>query len=446
MPADAPLLSFRAKLSYGLGDFAFGLSWNVVGAFLLFFYTDVALLPAAAVGTLFLASRLLDAVFDPAVGMLVDRTRTRWGRARPYLLFGAVPFGLLCAATFWSPPVGEGGRLAWAVATFVAVGLVFSLVNIPYNALMPMMTRDPAERYRLSGLRSAGTAASVIVATAATTPLVAAIGRGDQRFGFLAVASLFGAISTLLILNLFANAREAVVEPDEAHRPAALPAIGAMLRNRAWVVVFLFTILNFVRFGALLSVTPFFALNVLGRPWLIPVMMPAVSGMLLVASVVAPPYLRRFGMRGGNRLALGAALALFAALPFTEARPALFLTVYFASSLVLSLTMTAIFAMAAETVEYHQQLYGVRNEGLLSSGISLATKIGMALGGALVAYGLAFAHYDPAHRSAAAVAGIRWLYYGPPLATILLQLACIGFYPLIRRALPARPNRARGSG
>jgi GPH family glycoside/pentoside/hexuronide:cation symporter len=432
-------LSFRAKLSYGLGDFAFGLSWNVIGAFLLFFYTDVALLPAAAVGTLFLASRLLDAVFDPAVGILVDRTRTRWGRARPYLLFGAVPFGLLCAATFWSPPVGEGGRLAWAVVTFVVVGLVFSLVNIPYNALMPMMTRDPAERYRLSGLRSAGTAASVIVATAATTPLVAAIGGGNQRFGFLAVASLFGCISTLLILNLFANCRETVAEPDEAHQSEVVPAIGAMFRNRAWLVVFAFTILNFVRFGALLSATPFFALNVLGHPWMIPVMMPAVSGMLLIASVIAPPYLRRLGMRGGNRMALGAALILFAALPFVEGRPALFLSLYFASSLVLSLTMTAIFAMAAETVDYHQQLYGVRNEGLLSSGISLATKIGMALGGAVIAYGLAIVQYDPAHHTPGAVAGIRWLYYAPALATILLQLACIGFYPLIRTQGAAQP-------
>jgi hypothetical protein len=180
LPAASPPLTASAKLAYGLGDFGFGLSWNMVGAFLLFYYTDVALLPAAAVGTLLLISRLADAAVDPVIGILVDRTRGRSGRARPWFKWGAVPFGLLCAATFWMPPAGESARLLWAVVTFGTLGILFSVVNIPYGALLPMMTNRNDERLTLGSLRAAGTAISVIVATAATMPLVSLMGGGHH--------------------------------------------------------------------------------------------------------------------------------------------------------------------------------------------------------------------------------------------------------------------------
>jgi GPH family glycoside/pentoside/hexuronide:cation symporter len=213
-----------------------------------------------------------------------------------------------------------------------------------------------------------------------------------------------------------------------------LAAIGGMFRNRAWLVVFAFTTLNFVRFGAVLAVTPFFAISVLGRPWMISILLPAVSGTLLLGSALAPPFLRRLGMRRGNLVALAVALLLYAALPLAEGTPALFLAFYLAGSVALSLTMAAIFAMVAEAVDFHEARYGVRHEGLLSSGISLATKIGMAVGGALIAFGLAAAGYVPGAVSPAAVAMIRWLYFAPILATIVLQVACIIFYPPIPRA------------
>jgi sugar (glycoside-pentoside-hexuronide) transporter len=359
------------KLSYGMGDFAFGISWNVVGAFLLYFYVNVALLPVGVVGTIFLLSRLLDAGFDPVVGMTVDRTRSRWGRARPYFLFGAVPFGVLFVLTFVSPPWATSARLAWACITFLLLGLSFSVVNIPYSALMPMMTARRAELVRLGSLRAAGTAISVIVVTAATLPMVHVFGGGDDRRGFLRVALLFAGISVMLIFNLFAACRERIHDQD--HRTiGTAAAVAAMLRNRAWVVVFLFIALNFMRFGTVLAVTAFFAVNVLHRPWMISALLPAVSGTLLIGSFIAPPLLRRWGMRMGNRLALIVAVALYLVLPFLEATPGAFIAAYLGASVALSITMTAMFAMAAETVDYHEQLFRIRNEGLLRWRPSLA--------------------------------------------------------------------------
>ena len=434
LPAASPPLTASAKLAYGLGDFGFGLSWNMVGAFLLFYYTDVALLPAAAVGTLLLVSRLADAAVDPVIGILVDRTRGRSGRARPWFKWGAVPFGLLCAATFWMPPAGESARLLWAVVTFGTLGILFSVVNIPYGALLPMMTNRNDERLTLGSLRAAGTAISVIVATAATMPLVGLMGGGNQARGFVLVAALFGLLTTLTTVNLL-RCPEQVHAVEPLHREAIWPQVRAMIGNRAWNTVFLFALLNFIRFGAVLAITPFFAINVLGKPWMISILLPAVSGTLLIGSIIAPPYLGWMGMRRGNLVALLAALPLFALLPLTEASTAGFLTLYFVGSILLSITMTAIFAMAAEAIEYHEQLTGTRNEGLLSSGISLSTKIGMALGGALIAFGLASIGYAPGKSGNGIVSGLRWLYYIPIVACLIAQMAVVTRYPVIRRAV-----------
>ncbi|MEG3176707.1 glycoside-pentoside-hexuronide (GPH):cation symporter [Sphingomonas sp. RB3P16] len=422
-------LRFGEKLSYGLGDFAFSIVWNVVGAFLLFYYTDVARLPAAAVGTLFLTARLLDAGVDIGVGVWVDKTRTRWGRTRPFFLFNALPFALIFVATFLVPDWSMGAKLAYAYITFNLLGILFSLGTIPYSALMPMMTANPAERLQLGSYRSVSTALSVIVATAATMPLVGLLGRGDARLGFALVAGLFAIVSLVLIANLFRACKERVSDATPADF-AVLPAVGEMLRNRAWLVTFVFAALNFVRFGAILSVTAYFAITVLRQPWMISVLLPGVSGTLVLGAFIAPPILRRTGIRNGCLGAIALAIALYLVLPTTEANPGLFIALFLAASISISVTMTAIFTMAADSVDYHEWRFARRNEGLLSSGISLSTKLGMAIGSAAVAYTLAATGYAPGAVNATAAAAIRWSYYGWPIGVLLAQAVCILFWPM----------------
>ncbi|WP_311269936.1 glycoside-pentoside-hexuronide (GPH):cation symporter [Sphingobium sp. WCS2017Hpa-17] len=433
------------KISYGLGDFACGLSWNAVGAFLLYFYTNVALLPAAAVGTLFLLSRLFDAGIDLGVGLMVDRTRTRWGRTRPYFLFTAIPFSILLVLTFTTIDASTGAKLAYAYVTFSLLGILYSFLAVPFSALMPMMTTDHGSRMQLGSARAIGTSISVILATAATMPLVGMLGGGNERTGFALVAALFAVLTLAALLNLFFSCRER--HHDEAPRSEAIgPQVRAMVRNRAWLVTFLFCTLNFLRFGCIISVTAFFAIEVMKAPWMIGILLPAVSGTLLLSAFIAPMIFKRTGIRKGCIAALAAAILLHLILPWVEAQHILFLSLFLIAAILVSLTMTAIFTMAADAVDYHEWIFGVRNEGLLSSGISLSTKIGMAIGTAIIAYVLGIAGYDPKDVTDGARAAIRWSYYGWPIAIMVIQVAIIAFWPMdglhdrIRKEIAARAN------
>jgi GPH family glycoside/pentoside/hexuronide:cation symporter len=426
---NAPKLTLTERLSYGFGDLGFSLAYNMASGFLLLYYVTVVKLPATSVGTIFLVARLLDAVIDVAVGIAVDKTRTRWGRTRPYFLFTALPYAAVFVAVFSVPDWGQNAQLVYAFLTFKALGILMSVGAIPYTALMPMMTQDTGERLKLSGMRSIGTSVSVVLGTAAVMPLAGVFGGKDLGKGFFGVALVFAAIGLVAVLALFRNCRERFVDNTPA-TSAIMPFVREMLCNRAWWVAFGFCLFYFVRFGAMMANTPFFAVEVLRQPWMISVMLPAVSGALLLSSFIGPPIFARLGIRKGCAAVLTLALAIFLVLPLTESRPALFLALYVAMCLATSVTITAAFTMIAETIDYHDWKFASRNEGLLSAGISLATKLGMAAGTAAIAYGLGMAGYQPDAVSDGTRNAIRWSYYGWPIAMLALQIVCIWFWPM----------------
>jgi GPH family glycoside/pentoside/hexuronide:cation symporter len=422
-------LRLAEKLSYGFGDMGYSLPYNMASGFLLLYYVNVVGLPAAAVGTIFLVARLMDAVIDMGVGIAIDRTRSRWGRTRPYFLFTALPYALVSVAIFAVPgDWSQGAQLAYAFITFKLLGILMSFGSIPYTALMPMMTSDRDERLKLGGMRSIGTSVGVVLGTAAVQPILSAYGGEKEPGGYLAAAAIFGALSLLCILALFRNCRERVVDDTPARFPI-LPEIGRMLRNRAWLVSFLFCLTYFVRFGGMMAITAYFAIDVMRAPWMIGVMLPAVAGMLLLSAFVAPSILKRTGIRNGCVMVLAIAAGLFALLPLVESRPPVFLAIYIAACLANSITITAAFTMIAETVDYHEALHGSRREGLLSAGVSLATKVGMALGTAGIAFILAGVDYDPAAVTEAARSAIRWTYYGGVIALFLAQIGIVLAWP-----------------
>ena len=146
-------LRLKEKIGYGFGDMASSMFWKIFGMYLLFFYTDIFGLPAAAVGTMFLITRIWDTLFDPVVGVLSDRTRSKWGKFRPYLLWFALPFGLIGTLMFITPSLGTTGKLVYAYVTYSLMMMVYSMINVPYASLLGVMSADVKERNILSSFR-----------------------------------------------------------------------------------------------------------------------------------------------------------------------------------------------------------------------------------------------------------------------------------------------------
>src|SRR5512140_3134961 len=188
-------LSFKEKLGYGLGDTASHFVWDMVGFWLLFFYTDIYKIPAAAAGTIMLIARFWDMGIDPIIGIISDRTQTRWGKFRPYILFGALPYAVLALLTFTTPNLGESGNSIYAGATYVLLMTAYAAINLPYSSLAAVMPSDTSERAGLNTYRFICAFAGQFVVTGLALTLAKFFGRGDKALGFQYTLILFGILS-----------------------------------------------------------------------------------------------------------------------------------------------------------------------------------------------------------------------------------------------------------
>lgn len=436
-------LAMREKLSYGAGEIASNVAWNMVTGFLLVYYSDVALLPVAALGTLMLVTRILDALFDPMVGILVDRTHSRHGKARPYLLYAPLPFALLCVATFTVPDLSAGWKLFYAYATFTALGLLYSLVYIPYSAMLPMMTRDPADKVQLGSFRAMGTSIASIFAYGLTMPIVGWAGGADRQQGFTIAAIVMASVTALLYYVVFFNCRERIAAQD---RTSAVPvglSVRQMAANPLWRLLFTLMLLIFVKIGILVTSVAYLTKDVLGKPWLVSVMLPLLSVAILAGGFISGLYFRKVSKRVGNQLAIAVSIVLTLALPFLQHDQALFIGVFVLSQVIGGIQAATTFIMLADAVEVHEAKFGNRAEGLLASSVSFGIKVGMAIGTAVTAYALGWAGYTPGVVSQAVVTAIDWLFYGAPVIVLLLQALCFHFYRDELHVVPAgMPNVA----
>ncbi|MFH8798165.1 MFS transporter [Streptomyces sp. NPDC017936] len=429
--AERPPLTRTAELGYGLGDLASNLTWTTLTAFLLYYYTDVAALTAATAGTILLIGRVADAVIDPLVGLAVDRTRSRFGRARPYLIFAAPVLGAAFALTFTSPGSGTTAAV-WAAGTFVVVGISHSLVNVPYGAMLPMLTDDADTRLKMSGYRFVGASLGLITVSLAVMPLVASLGGADRARGFTGMAIVLGAAGTLLywIVALLCRERPAAPAPREVTTRRALAALP---RNRHWLGVSAASLVAFVRLGVITAGAVYYARDVLDDAWATSYILLAFSLSALAGSVVTPWVLRRTGKRRGINLGLAATALLYVSLFFLDGQPAAFLAVFLFANLLGGFGLVAAPALVSDTVDHHEVLTGSRDEGLLYAGYSFATKVGTALGGALFAWALSWGGYRAEHVSAQAGQAIEWAFVGLPAVLCLVQAAFMRLYDLEKR-------------
>ncbi|HEY4248485.1 MAG TPA: MFS transporter [Lacunisphaera sp.] len=251
MSQPANKLPFREMLAFGCGDFASVLYWQTFMRYLPFFYTDIFGITAGALATMLLFSRIWDGIFDPIIGMLADRTETRWGKFRPFILFGCVPFAIFGVLTFTTPGFGPAGKLIWAYLTYNALMMLYTTVNIPYTALMGVMTNNPVERTRLSSIKFMFAFSAGMVISATLLPMVSALGGSSPQRGWSLAFAVVGVVAVGFFLMTVFGTKERI-KPAPEENTSVLRDLKYLVTNQAWVLL-LCTTLTWILFIALRS-------------------------------------------------------------------------------------------------------------------------------------------------------------------------------------------------
>ncbi|EOT9867801.1 alpha-xylosidase [Escherichia coli] len=204
------VLSVKEKIGYGMGDAASHIIFDNVMLYMMFFYTDIFGIPAGFVGTMFLVARALDAISDPCMGLLADRTRSRWGKFRPWVLFGALPFGIVCVLAYSTPDLSMNGKMIYAAITYTLLTLLYTIVNIPYCALGGVITNDPTQRISLQSWRFVLATAGGMLSTVLMMPLVNLIGGDNKPLGFQGGIAVLSVVAFMMLAFCFFTTKERV--------------------------------------------------------------------------------------------------------------------------------------------------------------------------------------------------------------------------------------------
>jgi glycoside/pentoside/hexuronide:cation symporter, GPH family len=424
-------LSVKEKIGYGLGDTAANLVWRTLMVFLPIFYTDVFGLSAAAVGTLLLICRYWDGITDYIMGLIADRTHTRWGKFRPWVLWTSVPFGILTVLTFSTPNLSSPAKLLYAYATYSGLIVVFTANNIPYSAMTGVLSSDPGERTSLSSYRFFFAFLGGLITQGLNIYLVSWFGQGDDIKGYRITMTLFALLSVLLFWITFFTTRERVQPPAQQHSSIRQDTRD-LFRNRAWVVLF-FMGLFFVVFATLKQgVTLYYFKYYVGRMDLAAAFM--ISGLLaaMAGAAATQPLTRRWGKITVMNVSLCIGMASSGLLYLVARTDHLYLFVLSTITECSTGPMFALFfAMLADAADYSEWKTGRRATALVFSAGALSMKFGTGIAGAMTGWLLnAYGYIAHAQQSEAALHGIRMLISIYPALACLIIIVVFQFYIL----------------
>lgn len=442
------------KIGYGLGDMSSSMFWKLFGAYLMIFYTDVFGISAAVVGTMFAITRVWDSFFDPIVGVMADRTTSRWGHFRPYLLYLALPFGLIGILTFLTPPFGETGKIVYAFITYALMMMVYSAINVPYASLLGVMSPDSADRNTLATYRMTFAYIGSFLALLLFMPLVNAFsGNESQRavygwltapqFGWLMAVVVIAIVCILLFLGCFALTKERV-KSVKKEKTSLKADIRDLLHNQPWWILLgagvASLIFNSIRDGATVYYFKYYvdetsvgSITFLGLPFVLSGLYLAVGQAANILGVIlAAPISNRIGKRHTFMGAMAIA-ALLSIGFFWLNKDQLFLI--FLLQTFISICAGSIFpllwSMYADCADYSELKTGNRATGLIFSSSSMSQKFGWAFGTAITGWMLAlFGFQANAVQSSETIQGIKMFLSILPAIGALLSLAFIFFYPL----------------
>jgi sugar (glycoside-pentoside-hexuronide) transporter len=425
------------RLSYAASDIAGQLLFCWIVWYVPYFYTDACKIPAAGVAAILLTTRFLDALDAPLWGILVDRTRSKWGKSRPWFLRLCLPFAIFGVLAFLVPDLGSRAKLAYAAVTYAACNVLFTGINTPVTSILPALTADPRERLTLTTFRMLGSKLGVLVVNLTGLTLVRRLGQGNDRTGFALAVPIFAALSVALFLIAFRNLRETVV-PSRA--PSVRATFGAMKGNWPWLIVVASTVLFWMGFISRITVAPHFFKYVLARPDLVG-LANGLDAASLATALPLPWLCRRMpksrlwalGLAG---MVLGQLLLWFGVARGHDLR--LCLTGWTVGFVFSGAAMTLPFSMLADTVDYGEWKTGVQAAGLLTAiGGAFCFKVGAGLGGAAPMWLLHLGGYvEGQPQTPAAIAALDYGIVAIPAVCFALALLPALFYGRFERLEP----------
>lgn len=439
---NAPL-SFKEKIGYGLGDMASNFYMGFFGLFLLYYYTDVFGISPAAAATMLLLTKVIDAISDPAMGLIADRTTSRWGKYRPYLLWAAIPYALLGYLLFLGPDFSQTGKLIFAYVTYTLVMLAYTAINVPYSALLAVISPVAEERTKATQFRFVFASLGTLCVGAFATPLVRWLGGDDEVLGFRLTIILFAVLSVLIFWITFATTRERV--QPKPHASSVGEDLSALVKNASWIILVFTGILVVVglvaRFASIVFYLKYYIVDdgtvvflIFDRTAFL-----TSCGLIgqLIGALITPILAARFEKHhlviGMNLLHAALLAACFVVPPDQYA---LIVVIHSLGIFTFGVIITLLFSMYTDCAEYGEWRTGKNTAGLTVSASMFSLKFGSAVGGALPGFILAwFGFIANEVQTEAAITGIRLMFNVLPAVFFVAAGVLMFFYRIDRSTL-----------
>jgi len=431
-------LSFKEKVGYGIGDMASNFYMGFFALFLLYYYTDVYGISAAAAATMLLVTKIIDAVSDPAMGLIADRTTTKWGKYRPYLLWMAIPYALLGYLLFLGPEFGDTGKIIFAYVSYSLVMLAYTAINVPYSGLMAVIHPESGERTKAAQFRFVFASIGSLVVGASAKPLVEFFGGGDELLGFRLTIILFAVLSIAVFWYTFAVTKERVM--PKKHESSIREDLSSLLENKSWIILIftgIFVVVGLVaRFASIAYYTKYYmgddGTNIF--LWMDLTTLIISCGLIgqLFGALITPMLVKRFEKNNVMSFVnFTHAILLFFA--FTISSDDLILTtiIHTLGIITFGITITLLFTMYTDCVEYGEWKTGSNSAGLTVSASMFSLKFGSAVGGALPGFILAaFGFIANQNQTPESIEGIRYMFNLLPAIFFLAAAVLILFYKI----------------
>lgn len=441
---------YRQRFGYGLGDFACNLIWQMISLYLLYFYTDVMKLNAASIAVMFIVCRVIDAVTDVLVGFAIDKTKTRWGKSRPWFLFGSIPFALSAYLAFRVPDISPDGKLFYAYITYIFLSFMYTVVNIPLASILPTLTEDMNERTVLATWRKflAFLGSTIVSATALT--MVKLFGNGNEALGFRVVMGIFGVIGCLCFLLTFALVRENNLNQTE--KSATLKeTILSLVHNTPWKLFALNILFMWTGYFIQSSALVYYYKYYVGSTEMATLVATIMTMIPMIANLIVPFGAKHLGKR--NLYSMSAGIQLIGLLIIWAGNQNTTMIIIGAviSAAGYGMKESIYFSMQADPVDYGEWKTGIQAAGTLSSINGFLGKVAQAAAGGISGMLLAWGNYNSkvTVQTPETLTAIKAMYLYIPAVLLVCSIITMAFYrldkefPLIQKELEERRNKIK---